>query len=340
MSNDLSVLQEQVLKLKSKLEDKKISVLNDSLFAEDKAPYYRELAIELSKSNVVPKCFIGKPTDLFVAMSMGYQLGLSIEQSIQDIAIINGRPSLWGDGLLAVVMGHPDFLDIIEEPILSGSIVSAFKCTIKRAGRADKISVFTLDDAKKASLIGKPGPWTQYTSRMLQMRARSFACRDAFPDALRGIKTAEEVQDYVDAEFTTQTTMSQSSPKSRTELLKQQYKQRQGVTIDDQSSQGDTYSVDDICNKQSEEKTEEDYVASQMDNLRRETTTNELSTEDLAPITDSELDYVSGMMKLKQINEDKLKKAFKYLGVDELENMNHNQANRFIQMLERLPDPK
>jgi hypothetical protein len=31
---------------------------------------------------------------------------------------------------------------------------------------------------------------------MLQMRARGFALRDAFPDVLRGLVTAEEAQDY------------------------------------------------------------------------------------------------------------------------------------------------
>jgi hypothetical protein len=55
---------------------------------------------------------------------------------------------------------------------------------------------FTVADAKKAGLWGKTGPWTQYPKRMLQMRARGFALRDAFPDVLKGLVTAEEAQDY------------------------------------------------------------------------------------------------------------------------------------------------
>ena len=51
-------------------------------------------------------------------------------------------------------------------------------------------------DAKRAGLAGKSGPWTQYPRRMLQMRARGFALRDAFPDLLRGLVTAEEAMDY------------------------------------------------------------------------------------------------------------------------------------------------
>jgi hypothetical protein len=51
-------------------------------------------------------------------------------------------------------------------------------------------------DAKRAGLAGKSGPWSQYPERMLALRARGFALRNAFADALRGLITAEEAQDY------------------------------------------------------------------------------------------------------------------------------------------------
>jgi hypothetical protein len=54
---------------------------------------------------------------------------------------------------------------------------------------------FSIGEAKRASLLGKPGPWQEYPSRMLRMRARSFAARDAFPDVLRGIRAVEELRD-------------------------------------------------------------------------------------------------------------------------------------------------
>jgi hypothetical protein len=51
-------------------------------------------------------------------------------------------------------------------------------------------------DAKAAGLWAKGGPWTQYPKRMLAMRARGFALRNAFADVLRGLVTAEEAGDY------------------------------------------------------------------------------------------------------------------------------------------------
>ena len=50
-------------------------------------------------------------------------------------------------------------------------------------------------DAKRAGLWTKAGPWQTYPRRMLQMRARSFALRDAFPDVLKGLISVEEALD-------------------------------------------------------------------------------------------------------------------------------------------------
>lgn len=69
-------------------------------------------------------------------------------------------------------------------------------CTVWRKGQAEPTTrTFSIADAKRAKLWGKPGPWTEYPARMLQMRARSFALRDAFPDVLKGLRTVEELQD-------------------------------------------------------------------------------------------------------------------------------------------------
>jgi hypothetical protein len=67
---------------------------------------------------------------------------------------------------------------------------------IKRRDRSAVVRTFSEADAKKAGLWGKSGPWAQYPARMLQMRARGWALRDAFPDALKGLGIREEVQDY------------------------------------------------------------------------------------------------------------------------------------------------
>ncbi len=125
----------------------RMSRLDDSLFSKDLAPHYMQLAGKLASSELVPKCFRGKPQDLFLCWAMGYQIGLTPEQSMQCIAVINGKPSMWGDDMLALCMSHKDFEDIIEEPLHRDGVVIGYTCIVKRRGKADKLNTFTLDMA-------------------------------------------------------------------------------------------------------------------------------------------------------------------------------------------------
>ena len=146
-----------------------------------------------------------------VAVQMGYELGLPPMASVQNIAVINGRPSIWGDAALAVCHASPWFADM-EETIEGEGDKMAATCKVWKKGKQNPIvKTFSVADAKAAQLWGKQGPWTQYPKRMLQMRARGFALRDAFPGALRGMLFAEEARDVpkpVDNEYTEPTANS------------------------------------------------------------------------------------------------------------------------------------
>ena len=150
----------------------------------------------VANSDFAPKDFRGKPESCLLAIDLGSSIGLSRIQSLQSIAVINGRPTIWGDAALALVQSSP-VCEFISEAVDGDGEQMVATCTAKRRGYPQPTVVkFTVADAKKAGLWGKTGPWTQYPKRMLQMRARGFALRDAFPDVLKGLVTAEEAQDY------------------------------------------------------------------------------------------------------------------------------------------------
>jgi hypothetical protein len=150
----------------------------------------------VAASEFAPKDFKGKPESCLLAIQHGSEVGLSPMQSLQSIAVINGRPSIWGDAALALVQACPVCEYVREYLEGEGDNLTAV-CEAKRQGYPAPTTVrFSVADAKKAGLWGKSGPWTQYPSRMLQLRARGFALRNAFADALRGLVTAEEAQDY------------------------------------------------------------------------------------------------------------------------------------------------
>ncbi len=151
-----------------------------------------QIADLLAGSDIVPKDYQRKPGNILVAMQWGAEIGLQPLQAMQNIAVINGRPSIWGDAMLALVRSS-GLLEFIREEISEDGVKAT--CTVKPKNEEPVSSVFTMEDAKKAGLSGKQGPWTQYPKRMLKLRARSYALRDVFPDVLKGMAIAEEEKD-------------------------------------------------------------------------------------------------------------------------------------------------
>ena len=149
----------------------------------------------LSKSEMIPKDYQNKPHNILVTIQYGMELGLPPMQALQGIALINGRPAMWGDAVLAVVMAHPAY-EWHSEVIEGEGEQRAGVFTVKRRGQEAHVARFSVADARKAGLWGKSGPWTQHADRMLKLRARGFALRDKFPDALKGIISREEAEDY------------------------------------------------------------------------------------------------------------------------------------------------
>lgn len=146
----------------------------------------------IAASGMTPKTYGADQNKVMVGILAGAELGLTPFAALQSIAVINGTPSLWGDGMLGLVEAS-GLLDDFEESD-DGKTAT---CRAVRKGRPTPvIRSFSVEDAKAAGLSSKQGPWQQYPKRMRQLRARSFALRDAFSDVLKGVKSAEEVRDY------------------------------------------------------------------------------------------------------------------------------------------------
>lgn len=185
-----------------------------------------QLAEMVARSTICPPAYKGKPGDIVIAMMYGQELGLKPMQSLQNIAVINNRPSIWGDAMIALVQHHPD-CEYIDE---NESTEKVGVCKVKRRGKPEQVRRFTLQEAHAAGLTGKQGPWKQYTTRMLKLRARAYALRDVFADVLSGLSMAEEAQDMEAIEVIAQdvqTAPGGAKPATRTEDIKQRLKARQ-----------------------------------------------------------------------------------------------------------------
>jgi len=146
---------------------------------------------------------IETPEQAMMRIQAGAELGLSPMWSLQNIMVVNGRCAVWGDALLGLVLAHPEFEDIIETIEAEGTPQESAVCEVRRRGRVPVIRRFSVNDVKRAGLDRKnQSVHGSYPQRMRQMRARSWACRDAFADALRGLAVAEEMQEVVAKERT------------------------------------------------------------------------------------------------------------------------------------------
>lgn len=160
---------------------------------------------------------------IVVAIQMGAEIGLAPTVAVRSIAVINGRPSLWGDALLGLCQAHESWdIAAFEETIAETPQGLTARCTVKRNGGKPVTREFTMTDAKRAGLASKQGPWTQYPKRMLQMRARSWALRDTFSDVLQGIASREEAVDFIDVEPTPSTELQREPGESKTQALTKQ----------------------------------------------------------------------------------------------------------------------
>ena len=168
------------------------------------------VAANLMKAGLVPKSYEGKDdattkSTVMIGLQTALEVGLPPLMGINSIAIINGRPSVWGDGAMALVHNSgrlqwsKEYYEGEEPkgPIHEWPDEYAAVCEMKRIDNDEAVTRrFSVGDAKRAKLWGsRRQPWIEYPKRMLAKRALSWCIRDLFADCLSGLSIAEEAQD-------------------------------------------------------------------------------------------------------------------------------------------------
>lgn len=129
-----------------------------------------------------------------IAIMAGAELGMTPLTALRSYAVVNGRPSLWGDGIKSVVRssGKCEF-------IRAGGDLTKGWCEAKRKDTGEEMRrEFTWEQAKKANLTGKAGPWQQYPDMMMERRATFRCLNDLFADVLGGLSDASDPVDPED----------------------------------------------------------------------------------------------------------------------------------------------
>ena len=138
----------------------------------------KEQALMISRSGLAPKS-VKTPEQVVTIAMMGYELGLSPMTALNNISVINGKPTLEAKLMLALVFQrHPQAQYRIIENTENKAII-----LLGRANQKPAQFCFTIDDAKKAGLLQKDN-WKKYPKIMLFWRVVAIACRSVFPDVL------------------------------------------------------------------------------------------------------------------------------------------------------------
>jgi len=160
-----------------------------------------KIASMMAQSEMVPDAFRGKPAAVLMAMQTAKSRGLNPLTALQSMANLFGRTVAYGELPLAEVFASGKlekfqefWIDAEGEEIDARNIstpVFGAVCIAKakNSPQGEVVRIFTLDDAKTANLLDDPKrkTWRQYTKRMLQMRARGWALKDAAPEVTAGI---------------------------------------------------------------------------------------------------------------------------------------------------------
>ena len=164
-------------------------------------PEMIQLAKILAVSDIVPKDLRGKEANVLLVLMFGNEIGITAAQALQNVMVVNGRPSLWGDAVMGLVLASSVYEDSQDsfDPTKDGG-TATFRS--KRKGKDWVVRTFSMKDAAKAKLDKKEGPWQEYPTRMLFHRARSWALRDSFADVLKGFRYYEEERDTINMEKT------------------------------------------------------------------------------------------------------------------------------------------
>lgn len=147
----------------------------------------------VAASPFAPKDF-KDPVSIVVAVQYGAELGLSPMAALANIAVINGKPSVYGDVMLALVRAS-GLLENIRETVTGEGDKMVATCLVKRFGEDEHEEVFSMADAITAGLPARNPTYKTYPKRMLKFRARGFALRDKFGDVLKGLVSREEAED-------------------------------------------------------------------------------------------------------------------------------------------------
>ena len=156
-------------------------------------------AMALSQSTLVPVQYQRRPDNCLIALEMASRTGLTPLVVMQNLYVVNGRPSWSGQACMTMIRNCGEYTKV--EPVYTGERgKDTWGCVVKATRKRDDAEIVgpevTIEMAKKEGWYDKSGSkWKTMPELMLAYRAAAFFARVHCPDALMGMSTVEEQAD-------------------------------------------------------------------------------------------------------------------------------------------------
>lgn len=153
-----------------------------------------ELASQVAGTEFVPVAIRQKPAAITAAILFGRELDMPPMQSLSQVHIIEGRPSLSAEQMRAMVLaaGHEIAYDL-SVPMQVTATGRRWYGGARGWGSPTAVT-WNIAMAERAALLGKNN-WKRHPRQMLEARATAELCRLIFADVTHGLPTTEELED-------------------------------------------------------------------------------------------------------------------------------------------------
>lgn len=156
------------------------------------SPKIMELATKIANSQLIPTALQRKPQDVLIVLLTGHELGLQPMQAIRSINVVQGKPVMAADLMVALCLKNREVCEYVRLVEESDKAVSY---EAKRRGSEPVRMTYTMADAAQAGLAGKQN-WKLHPKAMLRARCSSAIVRAVFPDLFMGCYDPDEAQSF------------------------------------------------------------------------------------------------------------------------------------------------
>jgi hypothetical protein len=190
-------MESQQLPEKSNLPANVDQVPNEGSFSVQSFDHAQRVAKMLSSSSLVPETYKNNIQNTMIALEMANRIGASPLMVMQNLYIVQGKPSWSSSFIIASLNNSKRFsalrFELSGEGDDYGCTAWAKDLTTKEKLEGPKV---TWAMVKAEGWLGKPGSkWKTMPELMFRYRAAAFFGRLYAPDILMGMHTQEEMQD-------------------------------------------------------------------------------------------------------------------------------------------------